>query len=99
MKYYRQSNDLTMKEAIEAVVKSLRLEGKMNEVKVINAWENVMGAAVAHRTTEIKIIDHKLFVTLSSASLRQELFMAREKICTMLNEEAGANVISEVVLK
>ena len=99
MKHFRQSNDLTLKEALEAMVKSFRLEGKMNEVKLINAWEKVMGAAVAHRTTEIKIINKKLYVTLSSAVLRQELFMAREKITISLNEEAGAAVIDEIIFK
>jgi molybdopterin synthase catalytic subunit len=71
----------------------------MNHVKVINAWEKVMGPAVAHRTVEIKIMDQTLVVTLSSSSLRQELFMAKEKIIESLNEEVKAKVITEIVFK
>lgn len=99
MKSYRKSNDLSLKEALEAMIKSYRLEDKMNQVKLINAWEKVMGPAVAHRTIEIKIIDKTLFVTLSSASLRQELFMAKEKIISSLNEEVNAKVLEDVVFK
>src|SRR4051812_27154298 len=99
MKSYRKSNDLSMKEALEAMIKSYSLEGKMNHVRVINAWEKTMGAAVANRTIEIKIIDKTLFVTLSSASLRQELFMAKEKIIQSLNDEVGARVLEDIVLK
>ena len=99
MKSYRKSNDLSLKEALEAMIKSYRLEDKMNQVKIINAWEKVMGPAVAHRTIEIKIIDRTLFVTLSSASLRQELFMAKEKLIQSLNDEVGVKVLEDVVLK
>ena len=99
MKSYRKSNDLSMKEALEAMIKSYRLEDKMNHVRIINAWEKVMGPAVAHRTIEIKVIDKTLFVTLSSASLRQELFMAKEKIISSLNEEVKADVLAEIVFK
>ena len=99
MKSYRKSNDSTLKEALESMIKSYRLEDKMNHVKVINAWEKVMGPAVAHRTVEIKIMDQTLVVTLSSSSLRQELFMAKEKIIESLNEEVKAKVITEIVFK
>ena len=45
------------------------------------------------------IIDKKLFVSLSSASLRQELFQDRDKITQLLNTEAGAVVIDEIVFR
>ncbi len=99
MKSYRKSNDLTMKEALDAMIKSYRLGDKLNQVKIINAWEKVMGNAVAHRTLEIKIIDSTLVVTLSSSSLRQELFMAKEQILDSLHEEAGAKVLTDIVFK
>ncbi len=99
MKSYRKSNDLSMKEALEAMIKSYRLEDKMNHVRIINAWEKVMGPAVAHRTIEIKITDKTLWVTLSSASLRQELFMDKAKVIASLNEEVGVDVLAEVVFK
>jgi molybdopterin synthase catalytic subunit len=56
-----------------------------------------MGTAVAHRTSKIFFRDKKLFVYLTSASLREELFNARETIIKRLNEEAGAKVIEEIV--
>ena len=66
MKNYRKSNDSSLKEAMESMFKTYKLESKMNQVKLINAWEQVMGPAVAHRTIELKIIDQSLIVTLSS---------------------------------
>ena len=99
MKNYRKSNDSSLKEALESMFKTYKLESKMNQVKLINAWEQVMGPAVAHRTIELKIIDQSLIVTLSSSSLRQELFMDKIKIIESLNEIVGTTVISDIVFK
>ena len=99
MKNYRKSNDSSLKEAMESMFKTYKLESKMNQVKLINAWEQVMGPAVAHRTIELKIIDQSLIVTLSSSSLRQELFMDKIKIIESLNEVVGTKVIADITFK
>jgi len=95
----RRSNDQTLKEAVDSMLRAYRLDDKMRQIKLVDSWEKVMGATVANRTVEIKIIDKKLFVSLNSASLRQELFQEREKIKNLLNDEAGAQVIEEVVFR
>lgn len=94
----RKSNDQTIREAVDELLKTYKLDEKMLQVKLVNSWEKVMGAVVAKRTTEIKIIGRKLYVSLNSAALRQELFQARQRIAEMLNEEVGAVVVEEVVL-
>ena len=81
------------------MLKAYRLDGKLQQLKLIDSWEKLMGPTVAHRTVEIKIYGKKLFVILNSASLRQELFQEREKIIKLLNEEAGAAVIEEIVFQ
>ena len=95
----RKSNDQTLKEAVDSMLKAYRLDDKMRQVKLIDSWDKIMGPTVANRTVEIKIFDKKLFVKLNSASLRQELFQEREKIKKLLNDEAEAAVIDEIVFQ
>ncbi len=95
----KKNNDRPIKSAVDELLRNYHLEDKMGQVKLVNSWETVMGKAVAHRTTELIIREKKLFVSLSSASLRQELFQAREKILQLLNEAAGAKVIDEVIFR
>ncbi|MBK7431946.1 MAG: DUF721 domain-containing protein [Bacteroidetes bacterium] len=95
----KRTNDRPIKAAIDEMLNQFHLKEKMNKVQLIQSWEKVMGPAVAHRTTELMIIDKKLFVSLSSASLRQELFQDRDKITQLLNTEAGAVVIDEIVFR
>src|SRR5882672_2344080 len=93
----KRTNDRPIKEAIDEMLKTFRLDWKMNEVRVIASWEKVMGRTVANRTTQLYMRHKKLFVQLNSASLREELFNAREKIVKLLNTEVGVDVIEEII--
>jgi len=95
----RGNNEHSLKDAIQQLVKTYKIEGKLNEVKLINSWARLMGPMIAHRTGELSIRDKKLFVKLTSAPLREELNMARPKIISMLNAEAGAEVIVEIIFQ
>lgn len=92
-------NEHTLKEAIEQLLKAYRLDSKLAERKLIASWEQVMGAMIAKHTTDLYIKHKQLFVTLDSAALRNELSLAKTKIVKLLNDEAGSEVITEVILK
>ena len=93
----RKTNDQSLKEALQEMLESFHLEQKFRQKKMITSWESIMGAAVAHRTTQLVFRDKKLFVYLNSASLREELFNSRDKIKDLINEEAGAEIVEEIV--
>jgi len=93
----KRTNDQSMKEVIDQMLKSFHLDQKINETRLINSWEKVMGKTVANRTVQLSIRNKKLFVTLNSASLREELHHAREKIVSLLNAESGGEVIDEII--
>lgn len=93
-----RNNEKVLKDAIEEMLSVYKLKGKLNEVKVIGAWEKVMGKMVANRTTDIYISGRKLFVKLNSSVLREELSYGKEKIVKLLNDEAQEKVIDEVIL-
>jgi hypothetical protein len=93
-----RGNEKTLKEAINEMLESYKLKGKLNEVKAINSWEKLMGKVISNRTTEIFISSRKLYIRLNSAPLREELSYARTKIIDMINKEVGEKVIEEVIL-
>ena len=92
-----RTNDKTLKEAMEQMLKVYRLKGKYDETFAVASWEEVVGKAVASRTKEIFIRDKKLFIRLESSVVKNELKMMRTKIIGNLNEKAGAEVIQEII--
>jgi predicted nucleic acid-binding Zn ribbon protein len=93
------ANEQSLKDAIGSFLKSSRLSGKLANQKIIDGWEKIMGKMIAKHTKQISIYDKKLFLHLDSAPLKQELFYSREKIIQILNEEAGEEVIKEIVFR
>ena len=93
------SNEQPIKDAIGEFLKVSRLSGKLAEQKIIDGWERLMGKMIAKHTKQISIYDKKLFLHLDSAPLKQELFYSREKLLKMLNDEAGEEVIKEIVFR
>lgn len=95
----RKNEPTDLGSAIKEMLKAFRIEDRFHESNLVNSWEKVMGAPIAKRTTKLYIRDKKLYVYLSSAPLKQELSMAREKILVLLTKEFGASVINEVIIK
>jgi predicted nucleic acid-binding Zn ribbon protein len=93
------ANEQNIKLAINNFLKSTRLSGKLAEQRVIDGWAKLMGAMIAKHTQQLYITNKKLFLHITSAPLKQELFYSREKLIAMLNEEAGEKVIEEIVFR
>ena len=94
----RKSTEKPLKAAIEEFLDSFHLRDKLNEAKVIAAWEKVVGEMVAKKTGRLRIRNKVLFIKVESAALRNELMFARNKIIAALNREVGETVITEIVL-
>jgi hypothetical protein len=97
--YYnkRKAEISPLKEAIDEMLKAYKISGKVNETQVIESWEKLMGRSIASRTTDLKIRYKKLYVTLNSAPLRQELAMSKSKLIELLNKDFKDKVIEDVV--
>jgi hypothetical protein len=93
----RKPNDITIKEGIDKMLNVYKLRGKYDETSVVALWPELMGNAVANRTTQIYVHQKKLFIRLESSVIKNELLMVRAGIIQKLNERAGSEVITEIV--
>lgn len=93
----RKPNDITLKEAITKMLSVYRLRGKFDETGIVAFWPELMGTAVANRTTQIYVNQKKLFVRIESSVIKNELLMVRTGIIQKLNEHAGSEVVTEIV--
>jgi len=95
----RRSKTISLAEALQDYIKEMKLEGKLNEIHLIESWEGIVGKAISSRTSKIYIRDQVLFVHLNSSVARNELLMLRQVLKEKLNEKAGSEVIKDIVLK
>ena len=95
--FTRSKDNMSLKEAIESLMRIYKLQNKYDETYIIAHWEEIMGKPIAARTTKIFIKDKKLFLGLDSAPLKKELLMAKQKMIELLNKTAQQDIITEVV--
>jgi predicted nucleic acid-binding Zn ribbon protein len=94
----RKPNDKSIKEAMNQLLQVYKLQQKFDETALIAAWPEMMGVAIANRTKELYIRQKKLFVRVESSVIKNELMMMRTQIIEKMNEQAGGEVIVEIVL-
>ncbi len=75
------------------------LEMPLNEFRIIQAWNDVLGDAISRNTKDLRIYNQILFVTIESSVLKNELLMRRTNLVKILNERVGAQVITKIVFK
>ena len=92
----RSSNQATVGELIDKLMKAYRLDGKLKEMDVLQAWGEMMGIAVANRTKNIQIKNKTLFLTMDSAVMRDELSFGKTVIIERVNQKAGFEMINDV---
>ncbi len=69
---------------------------RLDEVRLVHAWREVLGPGVAQATHEVYVRGATLHVVLDSAVLRSELMMWRDRLVRTLNERVGTDVIREI---
>lgn len=94
--FKRNSNQTTLGEAISKLLKAYRLDGKMKELDIINAWPELMGVAVANRTKNIQIRNKTLILQMESSVMRDELAHGKQIIIDRVNEKAGFEIITDI---
>lgn len=87
-----------MKEAIKQMLEVYKLDKKFDETSLLTAWPELIGSAIANRTTQLYIRDKKLYVKVESAVIKHELMLMRRQILVRLNEHVGRVVVEELVL-
>jgi hypothetical protein len=80
-------------------IKENHLEKGIDNVRVNEVWEQVMGKGIVNYTQSVQLRNHNLYVSLSSAVVREELSYGKSKIIEMLNEALGKDIIKKVILK
>jgi hypothetical protein len=95
----RISNEGSIGDVLKQFIEKNRLQAGMDKIDVQEAWKSLMGNGVNSYTNEVVLKGTTLYVSLTSAVLREELSYGKQKIIKMINEELGKEVIKEVVLR
>lgn len=92
----RTSNEQPLKEVLDRWMKAYGFEDRAKKLEIVEAWPDLMGTAVAHRTKEISIRNNILYLKMDSSVMREELAHGKQVIIQRVNEFAGKEIIRDV---
>ena len=95
----KRNNAEPIGKLIQQFLRQESLESPLNEQRLLDAWPQILGPAIASYTKELYIRNQILYVHLTSAALRQELMMGRELLVRNLNQQVGATVITNIIFR
>lgn len=95
----RSSNESNIGDVLKEFIEKNKLQSGMDKIDVQEAWKNLMGNGVNSYTNEVILKGSTLYVSLSSAVLREELSYGKQKIIIMINEELRKDVVKSLVLR
>lgn len=95
----KRHNDQKINEVLGDMIGSLNLKPKLNQTKIREAWLNLMGKSIDRYTSKITLRKKKLYITISSSPLKQELSYGKEKLLNLLNKELGEEYLEEIVIR
>ena len=84
---------------LSEIVESKALFRGITNEKINGLWNQLLGDNISQFTDKVELRNETIYVSLSSAPLREELSYGKEKIMRMLNEEMGKEIIKKIVLR
>jgi predicted nucleic acid-binding Zn ribbon protein len=94
--FLRDSDEKPLGDIVGKIMKAYGLEKRMKEMDILKGWPEMMGIAVANRTTNLRINNRILYISMDSAVMREELLNGKQIILQRVNDFAGERIINDV---
>lgn len=98
MESKKKFETLALKQILDKVVNQKQLKRGMQNIRVCNSWEEVMGKNIFSYTDQVRYSNKILYVKIKSAPLKMELKFNLDLIKNKLNTHLEKSLIKKVVV-
>lgn len=95
----RRKNTQSLGEVLNEYLEAMHLRRRLKESRIEKDWKEILGSNAASLTKRVYIKNGILYAYLNSSVLRNELLMMRETLIARINEKAGEEIVTKIVLK
>ncbi len=93
------AQEKSLKDLIMKMMESYHLSDKLAEMKVKSNWEEIMGVTISKNTRRLSIYKKTLYLELTSAALRNDLYFHEKTIVEKVNQYVGQKVVNKINIK
>lgn len=84
---------------MEEMYGKYKLSPKLDELKLVNSWEEIMGNLISKNTNKIYVHNKTLYLYVSNAPLKHELNFNKARIIQMVNDKMGSEYVKDVIIR
>lgn len=95
----RRSNEKTISALVAEYIKEQGLTEGLLKGRIYAAYSKTVGKIASGATSGMFYKEKILYCTITSSIVRHNLNQMRESIVSRINEEVGANVVEQIVLR
>jgi hypothetical protein len=93
----KKHNDKNIKDVIADFIRdNKKVTQGFNKARIGEIWKSEMGPVITSYTQKMTFHKGILKIYLTSAPLRKELHMGKDKIIGIINEHAGEEIVKEL---
>ncbi len=89
----------SLSNVIRKIIKNPKLSKRLDNIKIIEIWDEILGSNLEKYVIESKVFKNKLYVKLKSSALRNELSLKKSKLISELNNKFGKKIITDIIFK
>lgn len=94
-----RDNSVWIGEAIQQFLQEYKSSDKLKEAKINSEWAKIVGPVFSKHTVNIYLKQRYLYVRMDAASVKHELYMARNVLIRAINKELGEEAIEKIILQ
>ncbi len=94
-----RDNSIWIGEAIQQFLQEYKSSDKLKEAKINSEWAKIVGPVFSRHTVSIYLKQRYLYVRMDAASVKHELYMARNALIRAINKELGEEAIEKIMLQ
>lgn len=95
----RKSNQQSIGVVIRKLLKNQKLEGRLQELDVLNNCEEVLGKNLMKYISNLSFRKGILVIKMKSAVVRNELSYQKNEILKKINQKTAKEIVKEIILK
>jgi predicted nucleic acid-binding Zn ribbon protein len=92
----RKENIQTLGDALKQLVQSLGIEKQVEQYKIFDVWNDVVGQQVAKVAQPERLQNGVLIVNVNNAPWRNELTFRKREILEKIHERTNSNSITDI---
>lgn len=95
----KKHNDQPINDVLKGLLKKGPLRAGYYDSKIKKIWAEKLGVLIIQHTSSIFFAKGIIYLKISSAPLRQELFMGRSALVKSFNNELGEDLVKDIILQ